>query len=114
MMSGPEMYTHKGRLFAVYRLDRNHDGNMDMLTIHDMRGNSVHRFPRYYVYDKDFDGKPDTAFVDEMGNGICGEMRPINPKDIVMEPAPQPEMKEGESCDMHEGENDPNNPKKEM
>ena len=42
-------------------------------------------FP-YYVYDKDFDGKPDTAFVDEMGNGICGEMRLINPKDIVMEP----------------------------
>ncbi len=28
--------------------------------------------------------------------------------------AEQPEMKEGESCDMHEGENDPNNPKKEM
>lgn len=25
-----------------------------------------------------------------------------------------PEMKEGESCDMHEGENDPNNPKKEL
>ena len=114
MMSGPEMYTQKGRLFAVYRLDRNHDGAMDMLTIHDVRGQSVHRFPRYYVYDKDFDGKPDTAFVDEMGNGICGEMRPIDPKDIVMEPAPQPEMKEGESCDMHEGENDPNNPKKEM
>jgi hypothetical protein len=31
-----------------------------------------------------------------------------------MEPAPQPEMKEGESCDMHEGENDPSNPKKEL
>ena len=65
-------------------LDRNHDGAMDMLTIHDVRGQTVHKFPRYYVYDKDFDGKPDTAFVDEMGNGICGEMRPINPKDIVM------------------------------
>lgn len=114
MMSGPEMYSQKGRLFAVYRLDRNHDGVMDMLTIHDVRGQTVHKFPRYYVYDKDFNGKPDTAFVDEMGNGICGEMRPIDPKDIVMEPAPQPEVKEGESCDMHEGENDPNNPKKEM
>ncbi len=60
--------------------DRNYDGSTDMVLFFDAPEDGVVVFPHYYVYDSDFDGRPDIAYRDVNGNGVCQEMEqvPVN------------------------------------
>lgn len=72
------------RSVLIYGLDRNYDGSLDTLFIHETTAEGQRQpFPHYYVYDTDYDGIPDTAFVDEHGNGLCTQMREVPVTDIV-------------------------------
>lgn len=107
-----ETVNRRGRQFLYIRLDRNMDKSVDMIAVFAAVGATFSPFPIYYIYDTDFDGKPDKAYSDEMGNGICGQMREIDWHTIVDDsPPPSPDTHEdGGQCEM----NDPNNPKKEL
>lgn len=72
------------RAVLIYGVDRNYDGSLDALFIHETTADGKKQpFPHYYVYDTDYDGIPDTAFVDEHGNGLCTQMREVPVTDIV-------------------------------
>ena len=72
-----EVVKLRGREVTIMRVDRNADGAQDAMFVYDMQGQKRAPFPSAYIYDKDFDGQPDIAYVDEMGNGICQQMHEI-------------------------------------
>ena len=72
-----EVVQLRGRTVTIMRVDRNMDGSQDAMFVYDMQGKKRSTFPSAYIYDKDFDGQPDIAYVDEMGNGICQQMHEI-------------------------------------
>lgn len=73
--------------------DRNYDGAPDMLLMFDSNNGEAGPFPHYYVYDTDFDGRPDIAYRDVNGNGVCQEMEQI-PVNYVVNSDPRKEASE--------------------
>lgn len=72
------------RSVVIYWLDRNYDGQRDAMFIHETTADGKKQpFPHYYVYDTDFDGVPDKAYVDEFASGLCTQMREVPVTDIV-------------------------------
>lgn len=76
-------YEYKGYTFDIFRLDRNADGAQDMLLMYATNNKKRAPFPIYYIYDKDFDGKPDIAYRDTQGNGICQQMEELDPARLL-------------------------------
>lgn len=103
-----EVYHRRGREILVVRIDRNHDGDVDAVMVYGSLGAGWTPFPIEYAYDIGYTGQPNKAYADEMGNGICGQMREVDVKKLFSEP--QPEAEEGMQCEAE----DPNNPKKEL
>ena len=101
-----EVYTRRGREILVVRMDRNHDGDVDAVMVYGSLGAGWTPFPIEYAYDIGYTGQPNKAYTDEMGNGICGQMREVDVKKLFSEP----KAEEGMQCEAE----DPNNPKKEM
>jgi hypothetical protein len=108
-----DTYTRRGRQILAVRLDRNHDGSPDMLVIFTSMGTAFSPFPSEYVYDTDFDGRPDKAYRDEHGNGICSQMTEIDPRTVV-DDSEKTQAPEGEDPSCHMDTEDPSNPKKEL
>ncbi len=102
-----EVYNRRGREILVVRMDRNHDGDVDAVMVYGSLGAGWTPFPIEYAYDIGYTGQPNKAYTDEMGNGICGQMREVDVKKMFSEPAP---TEEGMQCEAE----DPNNPKKEL
>ena len=102
-----EVYNRRGREILVVRMDRNHDGDTDAVLVYGSLGTGWTPFPIEYAYDIGYTGQPNKAYIDEMGNGICGQMREVDVKKMFSEPAP---MEDGGQCEAE----DPNNPKKEL
>lgn len=101
------IHNRRGREILVVRMDRNHDGDVDAVMVYGSLGAGWTPFPIEYAYDIGYTGQPNKAYTDEMGNGICGQMREVDVKKMFSEPAP---MEEGGQCEAE----DPNNPKKEL
>jgi hypothetical protein len=58
--------------------DRNYDGSPDMMLVFDLiRDGEPATFPHYYVYDLEFTGRPNKAYRDVNGNGVCQEMEEV-------------------------------------
>lgn len=99
-----------GRQIIAYRMSRDYQ-TFDMMLIYAVANGKASTFPVYYVYDKDRDGRPDIAYADEHGNGICQQMREIpvhslveqneNPETDVSKPEPPAMEHDEESC--HQG-----------
>lgn len=102
------VYTRRGREILVVRMDRNHDGDVDAVMVYGSLGAGWTPFPIEYAYDIGYTGQPNKAYTDEMGNGICGQMREVDVKKLFSEP--RPETEEGMQCEAE----DPKNPKKEL
>ena len=102
------IHNRRGREILVVRMDRNHDGDTDAVLVYGSLGTGWTPFPIEYAYDIGYTGQPNKAYIDEMGNGICGQMREVDVKKLFSEP--RPEMEEGMQCEAE----DPNNPKKEL
>jgi hypothetical protein len=100
----------RGREVVAYRMSRDHT-TFDTMLIYSVVGKKHSPFPIYYVYDTDRDGNADTAYADEMGNGICQQMTKVDVKTLIQD-VPKPSPNHEEQC--HEGESDSDNPKKEM
>ena len=103
-----EVYNRRGREILVVRIDRNHDGEVDAVLVYGSLGTGWTPFPIEYAYDIGYTGQPNKAYTDEMGNGICGQMREVDVKKLFSEP--RPEMEDGGQCEAE----DPKNPKKEL
>lgn len=73
----------KGRKYLVYRLSRDYKTMDTLLAYARTSGDNVAPFPTFYIYDTDRDGKPDTAYADEMGNGICQQMTKVPVESIL-------------------------------
>jgi hypothetical protein len=71
-------YAYHGYTFDVFRFDRNADGKQDMLLMYATANGKRSTFPGYYMYDTNFDGKPDKAYADMQGNGICQQMQEVD------------------------------------
>lgn len=69
-----EPLTYRGYTFDLFRLDRNADGSQDTILIYPTVNKRRSPFPVYYLYDMNFDGRPDKAYHDTQGNGICQQM----------------------------------------
>jgi hypothetical protein len=102
----------RGMDVMAYRMSRDYK-TFDTLLIYGMVNKKHSAFPVYYVYDLDRDGNADTAYADEMGNGICQQMTKVDVKTLIVDKAPAPPAHEGEE-QCHEGEGDSDNPKKEL
>jgi hypothetical protein len=102
------VHNRRGRDIMVVRVDRNHDGEVDAVLVYGSLGTGWTPFPIEYAYDIGYTGQPNKAYTDEMGNGICGQMREVDVKKVFSEP--QPEAEEGMQCEAE----DPKNPKKEL
>lgn len=76
-------YEHSGYTFDIFRLDRNADGTQDALLMYATANGRRAPFPTYYVYDTNFDGKPDKAYRDMHGNGLCQQMQEIDPAKLL-------------------------------
>ena len=131
LVGDPRTASFRGRPIYVVQLSRMHTEEKDMVLIYPVVKDKVGLFPIYYIYDIDRDGRPDIAYADEMGNGICQQMTQLDPsiftkggnndprddpkqqaqEDLRDNKSEPPAMKEGE-C--HEGEGDSDNPKKEL
>lgn len=101
------VHNRRGRDIMVVRMDRNHDGEVDAVLVYGSLGTGWTPFPIEYAYDIGYTGQPNKAYTDEMGNGICGQMREVDVKKLFSEPAP---MEDGGQCEAE----DPKNPKKEL
>jgi hypothetical protein len=73
----------KGRKYLVYRMSRDYKTMDTLLAYARTSGDNVAPFPTFYIYDTDRDGKPDTAYADEMGNGICQQMTKVPVESIL-------------------------------
>jgi hypothetical protein len=78
-------YQVRGYTFDVFRFDRNSDGAQDMLLMYVTANGKRSTFPKYYMYDTDYNGKPDKAYVDTQGNGICQQMQELDVTKILAE-----------------------------
>lgn len=80
-----EPLAYRGYTFDLFRLDRNADGAQDTILIYSTVNHRRSTFPIYYVYDLNFDGRPDKAYHDTQGNGICQQMEEIDASRFLAE-----------------------------
>lgn len=69
---------------VVRAWDRNYDGQKDAETYSELIGgpNRERPFPFKFIFDLDFDGTPDTKYLDIAGDGRCEDMKkyPMTPQ----------------------------------
>lgn len=73
-----DAYDMNGRDTVIYRLSRRWTDVQDTILIYETNHRKPMPFPHYYVYDMDYDGRPDMAYEDMQGNGICSQMREVS------------------------------------